>query len=107
EAVFEAEKRRLVARGLDPKHVVWRSKTHETAPHDIESLDDDGQQIYIEVKATTSDDPFEPFPISEGELLQAMQKRSNYYIYRVTSAHTDRPTITRFKDPIRRLNEHS
>jgi len=36
-----------------------------------------------------------------------MQKRSNYYIYRVTSAHTDRPTITRFKDPIRRLNEHS
>jgi hypothetical protein len=34
-------------------------------------------------------------------------KRSNYYIYRVTSADTARPAITRYKDPAAQLQDHT
>ena len=105
EAVFEAERKRLVNLGRDAGLVVWTSKTHPFAAYDIESMDGDGHRIYIEVKSTTADDPYEAFEISESELLIAVAKRSNYYIYRVTSAHTARPVITRFQDPIGRLQE--
>jgi hypothetical protein len=107
ETAYEAERRRLAGAGRDPGIVVWRSKDHPLAPYDIESMDDDGQRIYIEVKATTADDPHDAFEISEGELLLAFAKRSSYYIYRVTSAHTAQPIITRFRDPIGRLQENS
>ena len=93
--------------GRDPALVVWRSRAHEYAPYDIESQDHDGQQIYIEVKSTTSDDPSDPFEISDAELLFAMQKRSSYYIYRVTSAHTATPAIERYRDPIGRLHDNT
>jgi hypothetical protein len=107
EAVYEAERRRLLALRRDPALVVWRSRERELAPYDIESLDEDGQQIYIEVKSTTSDDPYDPFEISEAELILALQKRSRYYIYRVTDAHTASPSITRFRDPIHRLHHNT
>jgi hypothetical protein len=106
-AVYEAERRRLIALGRDPNVVVWRSREHEFAPYDLESQDLDSQLIYIEVKSTTSADPCDPFEISEAELLFALQKRSNYYIYRVTEAHTATPAITRYQDPIGRLRDNT
>jgi hypothetical protein len=106
-AVYEAERRRLVALGRDPALVVWRSRDQEYAPYDIESQDHDGQHIYIEVKSTTSDDPSDPFEISEMELLFGIQKRSSYYIYRVTSAHTATPAIKRYRDPVGRLHDNT
>lgn len=107
EAAYEAERRRVADLGLDPGLVTWRSKSQPSAPYDIESIDGDGQQIYIEVKATTSADPSDPFEISDAELVFMMAKRSNYYIYRVTSAHTERPAITRYQDPAGRLQAHT
>lgn len=103
EAAFHAERARLEGLGFDPEAVVWRSQEHPYAPYDIESLDADGQRIYIEVKSAASDDPTDAFEISEAELLCALQKRSNYYVYRVTEAHTASPSITRYQDPIARI----
>ncbi|HEV2360430.1 MAG TPA: DUF3883 domain-containing protein, partial [Acidimicrobiales bacterium] len=74
---------------------------------DIESIDEDGQRIYIEVKSTVSDDPAGAFEISEAELLFALRHRSRYYVYRVTQAHTKRPSIMRFQDPIGRIHDHT
>lgn len=106
-AAYEAERRRLIALGRDPALVVWRSRDHEFAPYDLESQDHDGQQIYIEVKATTSDDPSDPFEISDAELLFSLQKRGSYYVYRVTSAHTATPSIERYRDPIGRIHDNT
>jgi uncharacterized protein DUF3883 len=83
------------------------AKSRPSAPYDIESIDGDGQQIYIVVKATTSADPSDPFEISDAEIVFIMAKRNNYYIYRVTSAHTERPAITRYQDPAGRLQDHT
>jgi len=105
EAAFDAERRRVQAAGLDPSAVVWRSRKHPTSPYDIESIDIDGQRIFIEVKATSGDDPSEPFVISEAELLQALHYRSRFYIYRVTRARTSTPRVYRYQDPARLLGE--
>ena len=107
QAVFEAERRRMMGLGRDPGVVVWRSRDNEYAQYDIESQDEEGQLIYIEVKSTTSDDPSDPFEISEAELLLALQKRSRYYLYRVTSAHSALPQIERYQDPIGRLQQNT
>lgn len=106
EAAFTAERRRVEAFGGDPNAVVWRSRRNPLAPHDIESLDEDGQRIYIEVKATTGEDPAAAFPISRAELKQALTYGSRFYIYRVTSvADTATPPIYKYPDPARLLVE--
>lgn len=108
QAVFEAERRRVQASsGQDPDRVVWRSEHHPFAPYDIESIDPDGHTMYIEVKSTSGDDPYEPFEISHAELIWALRHRSRYYIYRVTNAHHAAPTISRFHDPVAMLREGS
>lgn len=98
-AAVEAERRRLQAAGLEPSAVVWRSERNPLAPYDIESIDLDGQRIYIEVKATTSEDAADPFVISEAELLQALRHRSRFFIYRVTRADSESPKVYRYQDP--------
>lgn len=105
QVVYEAEVRRVQASGQDPRRVVWRSEAHPFAPYDIESIDDDGHTMYIEVKATSGDDPYEAFEISHAELLWALRQRSRYFIYRVTNAHLAVPSITRFQDPVAMLRD--
>lgn len=100
EAVVEAERRRLRSLSLEPDAVVWRSQDHPYAPYDVESLDEGGQRIYIEVKSTTNSDPTDPFEISEPELRWAIARRSQAFVYRVTDAHTAAPTIVWYQDPI-------
>ena len=56
--------------------------------------------MYIEVKSTTAEDPFESFEISHAELMWALKHRSRYFIFRVTNTHLDAPSIARFQDPI-------
>ncbi len=104
-AAVAAERRRVEAVGMDPSAVVWRSERNPFAPHDIESIDTDGQRIYIEVKATDGDDPEEDFVISQSELLQALRHRSRFYIYRVTRARTESPVVNRYQDPAKLLVE--
>jgi Protein NO VEIN, C-terminal len=69
----------------------------------IESLDDEGAVRYIEVKATSGDDPSDPFPISTAELRFAFQHRSEYSIYRVTGVKSSTPRIHRYGDPFGEL----
>jgi len=107
QAVYEAELRRVRASGQDPRRVVWRSEAHPFAPYDIESIDDDGHTMYIEVKSTSGDDRYEAFEISHAELMWALRHRSRYFIYRVTNAHLAVPSIARFQDPVSMLRDGS
>ena len=103
EAVFHAERRALEERGLDPNLVVWRSRENSEAPYDIESIDRDGQRMWIEVKLTRSGDPQDPFFISVAEILFAATHGSRYYIYRVTEVDSAKPPILRLSDPLGRI----
>lgn len=100
EVVYEAERRQVAACGQDPDCVIWRSREHPLSPYDIESIDGDGHTIYIEVKSTTGEDEGAPFEISSAELWCALKHRSRYFVYRVTNAHLEAPTISIFADPI-------
>ena len=102
---FDKERERVHAFGGDPAVVRWRSQHHPFAPYDIESIDEDGQRIYIEVKATTGEDPSGSFTISQAELLEALRHRSCFYIYRVTSTATATPQVHRYRDPAHLLAE--
>lgn len=104
-AAFEKERQRVQAFGGDPTAVLWRSKRNPFAPHDIESLDEDGQRIFIEVKSTSESEPSGSFPITHSELMQALRHRSRFYIYRVTSVDTATPAVHRYRDPARLLTE--
>jgi hypothetical protein len=100
EIVYNKERQRLQALGMDPDSVTWVSKTNETSPYDIRSIGEDGQIIYIEVKSTKGADPNGQFWISRAEVELARSKRSRYYIYRVTDTDTEAPTIRRVADPL-------
>lgn len=100
EAAFAVEQRRLRDLGFHPDAVRWVSNHHQYAVYDFESVDERGNRIYIEVKATTDSDPCAPFLISENELTWALSKRGAAYVYRVTDSHTPKPRITRYRDPI-------
>ena len=98
--VFDAERDRVREMGRNPASVNWVSKTDELSPFDLMSVDEDGQLIYIEVKSTKGSDPSEAFYISHAELLEAVFRRSQYYIYRVTDVDTATPRILRKADPL-------
>ena len=101
EIAYTKERERLAELGLDPDLVTWESQVDELAPYDILSFDDDGQRIYIEVKATTASDPTEPFYISRAEIVEASVHGDRYFIYRVTDVNTAEPQITRWANPMR------
>lgn len=103
EAALHSERARLEALGWDANLVAWISKTDETSPYDIRSLDENGEPRYIEVKSTTSDDPSDPFPISAAQLRFALGHRRNYFIYRVTGVRGVRPVVHRYRDPLAEL----
>ncbi len=86
--------------GYDPSVVVHRADLQQFAPYDIESVDENGVRVYIEVKATSGDDPSAPFDISHAELMQAIRHGDRYRIYRVTSARSSSPHVTAYLDPI-------
>lgn len=88
-----------VAQFSDPENVIWQSDFEPFSPFDIVSISEDGQKMYIEVKATTGNNPSEPFPISRRELEVARAHGSNFYIYRVTMVDSENPVVSRFKDP--------
>jgi hypothetical protein len=102
-AAFEQERRRVAARRLDPELVRWVARGNERSPYDIESIDEDGGPRYIEVKATSSDDPAGPFLITDAELRFAMRNRARYSIHRVTNVRSSGPMIFRYDDPFGEL----
>lgn len=105
DVAYNAERQRLEALGRNPDSVHWISKTDELSPYDLMSVDEDGQLIWIEVKATRGSDPTEPFYISHAELIEATYRRSRYYVYRVTDVDSASPLITRWADPLTLIKE--
>ena len=105
EVAYNAERRRLKALGKNPDSVHWVSNTDELSPYDLMSVDGDNQVIYVEVKSTRDSDPTAPFYISHAELIEAMYRRSRYYVYRVTDVDSATPAITRWADPLALIKE--
>jgi hypothetical protein len=100
EVAFKNERARLKARRLDPDLVRWVARSDETSPFDIESRERDSGVRYIEVKATSANDPSEPFIISSAELRWAARHRGRYWIYRVTDITSSSPRVYRYFDPL-------
>lgn len=98
EVVVEHERRRLVQAGRSADEVRWISDRYPFAPYDIESLDDEGRRIYIEVKATQGADPSAAFPITAQELEAARRHGQAYWLYRVTRIDDQDPEIVKIQD---------
>lgn len=101
ELVFRNERQRVRRLGLDENLVVWTSDLNPGADHDIKSVDDDGGDLWLEVKGTVGTDG--RFVWSVGEFTKALRERSRYVLWRVYEADTEHPTARQFRDPIAML----
>lgn len=92
---FECEKRRLSDLGLDPdipeNHglLEWASARNPTSSYDIRSVDENLNEIYIEVKA--SSDRGRVIHLSLSELELALQKGEQYWLYWVGNVGAEQP----------------
>jgi hypothetical protein len=106
EAALLYERSRVAALGFDAQEVVvWEADRDETAAFDIRSVDEGGDLIYIDVKATAAEEEDTPFDMTAAELTFAMRNRLRYYIYRVVGIRSSRPIILRYRDPIGAIEE--
>jgi len=98
EIIYRRELARVQALGYAETRVIWQSRSDPGAPYDILSLDDDGEDLWIEVKSTTGRDG--RFQWSKGEFEKALQERERYVLWRVYEADTSIPAVKSFRDPI-------
>jgi hypothetical protein len=98
EIVLGIERERVKQLGLDPSHVIWTADSVPGADHDIKSVDDDGGDLWVEVKATTGRDGQFSWPAAEFQL--AIRARRRYLLYRVYETDTTSPSYRPIRDPI-------
>jgi hypothetical protein len=98
EIVLGIERERVKQLGLDPSSVIWTADSAPGADHDIKSVDDDGGDLWVEVKATTGRDGQFSWPAAEFQL--AIRARKRYVLYRVYEANTTTPSYRLIRDPI-------
>jgi hypothetical protein len=98
EIVYELEKKRVKALGYPESRVVWTANSDPNANHDIISVDDNGERLWIEVKSTSGVDG--RFFWSRSEFEKAACERDRYALYRVYEADTSTPSVKVFRDPI-------
>jgi hypothetical protein len=98
EIVLAIERERVADLGVALDRVVWMSDADPFADHDIKSVDDDGEDLWIEVKSTAGRDGRFSWPGAEFRL--AVRARSRYALYRVYEADTTTPTWSCVRDPI-------
>ena len=98
EIVLAIERARVTDLGESPDRVVWTSTADPFADHDIKSVDDDGEDLWIEVKSTTGTDG--RFSWSGAEFRLAVRARTRYFVYRVYEADTTAPLWRAVRDPI-------
>ena len=96
--MYREEVARVTAMGYPESRVVWTSDIDPGADHDIQSVDDDGQTLWIEVKSSTGRDGRFRWPKAEFE--KAIGERKRYILWRVYKADSASPTIKPFRDPI-------
>ena len=66
--------------------------------HDIASVDDDGSELWVEVKSTTGRDG--QFSWTAAEFRLAVRARRHYILYRVFEADSTTPSWSCIRDPI-------
>jgi len=98
--VYNLEREYLKANGFDKELLIHSSKDDDRLGYDIQSVDDNGQTKYIEVKATRRKKGDANFIITENEVEKA-ESLENYYIYIVFEAHTTRPKIWQIREPFK------
>ncbi|MFG1685201.1 DUF3883 domain-containing protein [Nonomuraea sp. NPDC049269] len=98
EIVLCIERERVRQLGYAPDRVKWIADSVSGADHDIVSVDDDGADLWVEVKSTTGRQGKFSWPASEFRL--AVRARRRYVLYRVYEAHTTAPSWCRIRDPI-------
>ncbi len=89
--VYEYEKNKLKKLGLNnlSELIVKQYEDLSFFPgYDIQSFDENGNKIYIEVKSTKGKNK-SYFEISENEIRAAKELGNSYYIYQVTNALTN------------------
>jgi hypothetical protein len=98
--VFEYEKNKLKKLSMDElaDQIVKQYEDFSYFPgYDIQSFDEKGNKIFIEVKSTKGKNK-NYFEISENEISTAKEFGESYYIYQVTSALTEPKISTVIKN---------
>jgi hypothetical protein len=98
EIVLAIERQRVSRLGLPADRVTWTADHDPFADHDIASLDDDGGELWVEVKSTVGRDG--RFSWTAAEFLLAVRTRHRYVLYRVFEADSTTPSWSRIRDPI-------
>ena len=84
--------------GLPAERVIWVAAEAPFADHDIKSVDDDGEDLWVEVKSTSGRDGRFSWPGAEFRL--AVRARRRYLLYRIYEAGTMSPSWICVRDPI-------
>jgi hypothetical protein len=100
EIAYRRELARVKAMGRpNPEaDVVWVAATDLGADHDIRSIGDDGELIWIEVKSTTGTDG--RFDWARREFEKALREGPRYQLWRIYNAASQTPEIKVFIDPV-------
>ncbi len=98
EIVHRFEQARVRELGYPEDRVVWVSDSDPGADFDIQSVDDDGNHLFIEVKSTSGSDG--KFHWSMPEFQRALRERDSYVLYRVYQADERSPIVRAFRNPI-------
>jgi hypothetical protein len=99
EIVLRRERDRVEKLGFSPDQVVWTADGNSLADHDIKSVDNNGADLWIEVKSTRGRDG--RFRWSPGEFRLAVRVRQSYVLYLVNEADTDEPLVSKpIRDPL-------
>jgi hypothetical protein len=102
KVVLKYERERLIRNGRPElaDRVRWHTRELEFPGWDITSFDDQGTEIYIEVKSSVGE-TFTSFGLTVNEWEAAMDvaRCERYYIYLVTSALSAKPCIERLSNP--------
>ena len=108
EHVYNFEYKKLMDKGREDlaKLIVKQYEDLSFFPgYDIKSFNEDGEEIYIEVKSTVSKGK-DYFEISDNEVLAAKSLKDSYFIYQVTDALANPKISVRVRNPMKYVEEN-
>ena len=108
EHVYNFEYKKLMDKGREDlaKQIVKQYEDLSFFPgYDIKSFNEDGEEIYIEVKSTVSKGK-DYFEISDNEVLAAKSLKDSYLIYQVTDALANPKISARVRNPMKYVEEN-
>ena len=108
EHVYNFEYKKLMDHGREDlaKQIVKQFEDLSFFPgYDIKSFNEEGEEIYIEVKSTKSKDK-DYFEISDNEVLAAKSLKDSYFIYQVTDVLANPKISARVRNPMKYVEEN-